>query len=383
MEPHTDEAYLKNEFNELFLQNKEKPFHAGILYINCKKDLSDGAVPSISRQLTCLSEIVTGVLTAYPDSVIIENKGFFLTVFLFTDDCQLPETRWKELCQSIRDALSLYAVGSFHIGASCLITSADDLTKLKYQADQAILAASFHTESILVLYDTIGELHLCSELNRSHLGMLKKIYISDFSDKKEIRRICRILLGEIRRTNNLKLKKMFCNEFSSWYNRVAGMMNLEETGVMWRFLDFQTLLNAFDHKELENDIEQFIEHLSALKEENQSTGNSFIDDALAYIHMNYASSISLGDAAGHVHLSKNYFSTLFSEVLGVSFVDYLTNYRIRKAADILWMTDYRINETAGLVGFTSERYFSQTFKNVLGISPSEYRNMLKNETEPE
>ena len=78
-----------------------------------------------------------------------------------------------------------------------------------------------------------------------------------------------------------------------------------------------------------------------------------------------------------MHLSKNYVSALFSEVTGMSLVEYLTRLRIRVAVELMNAGGMQVQEVARLSGFQSERYFSQTFKNLLGVSPSMYCRIIK------
>ena len=78
-----------------------------------------------------------------------------------------------------------------------------------------------------------------------------------------------------------------------------------------------------------------------------------------------------------INLSKNYVSTLFNNIMQESFAEYLAKVRIEKAKGILRLTDYRISEVSDLVGFSSEKYFSVTFKNIVGITPKEYRQLEK------
>lgn len=103
-----------------------------------------------------------------------------------------------------------------------------------------------------------------------------------------------------------------------------------------------------------------------------------INEAREYIDENYAQDISLDDAAATVFLSPVYFSRLFKEVTGKSFIKYLTAVRIGKAIELLDTTHYRANEIGMMVGYKTISYFSKIFKKQTGYTPSEYRHANEN-----
>lgn len=371
----TEETYIEKEFCKIFLKNSSNEFRSAMFHITCKRYGKDGKRKHTALQLGKFSQIVSGVVAAYPHSIISENKGVSLTVFFFDEGNYMQDTRFRELIRSVKNALTLYTAEEIHIGVSKLIDCTQDLKDLKFQADRAVMGASFFSENKVVFFKDMDELELNQTLRKRHIGMLKKIYMSELNCLEDIKNICRMILDDIEREQNIGLKWMFCNEFASWYNRITGMMHLNEKLHIREYLDSQLLLNAFDLSELSGYVTKYIQKIEQLKQEDQRTGNSVIDEALYYIKINYASPISLSDVSDYVHLSKNYFSSLFSESAGMTFVDYLTNFRIQKAAEILCVTDYQIQDVAELTGFSSERYFSQTFKSVMGISPSDYRSL--------
>ena len=100
-----------------------------------------------------------------------------------------------------------------------------------------------------------------------------------------------------------------------------------------------------------------------------------VDDALRYIHDNYChDDISLNTAARAINVSSNYLSTIFSQKVGDSFIEYLTKKRMQRAKQLLRETDKRSGEIALAVGYKDPRYFSYVFKRTQGCTPSEYRN---------
>jgi two-component system response regulator YesN len=97
--------------------------------------------------------------------------------------------------------------------------------------------------------------------------------------------------------------------------------------------------------------------------------------AKQYIAEHYREQIKLEDVARQVHLNPVYFSTIFKKETGMNFSDYLINYRLDVAKDLLKTTGLSMAEIAGAVGYLDTKYFSKLFTKVVGIKPSEYRKL--------
>lgn len=93
----------------------------------------------------------------------------------------------------------------------------------------------------------------------------------------------------------------------------------------------------------------------------------------AYICEYYANAIRLGDLAGLMGFSEGHFARTFRREFGCSFVQYLTEYRIRQSKKLLAETHIPIEQLAGMVGISSYSYFCTCFKQVCGISPGRFR----------
>ncbi len=98
-----------------------------------------------------------------------------------------------------------------------------------------------------------------------------------------------------------------------------------------------------------------------------------VRDILLFIQEHYAEDITLDQIARTVELSRTYVSGLFKKELGVNLTNYITNYRIEKAKELLRETNLKSYEIAEKVGFFDESYFSRSFKKVTGLSPNAYK----------
>ena len=80
--------------------------------------------------------------------------------------------------------------------------------------------------------------------------------------------------------------------------------------------------------------------------------------------------LSLQTVADQVGISRNYFSRIFKEVMGVNFIDYVTRLRVEKARSLYINTDMKIYEIAELVGYSDWHYLYSVYKKQLGHSMS-------------
>lgn len=100
----------------------------------------------------------------------------------------------------------------------------------------------------------------------------------------------------------------------------------------------------------------------------------YIKEALAYIEQNFQNDITVEGIAASCGLNRSYFGRIFKETLGKSPQEFLMNYRMVKAAELLKLTRLSIGDIANAVGYPNQLHFSRAFKNVYGISPREWRN---------
>ncbi|WP_141500010.1 response regulator transcription factor [Paenibacillus luteus] len=83
--------------------------------------------------------------------------------------------------------------------------------------------------------------------------------------------------------------------------------------------------------------------------------------------------ITAANIAKRVNMSRSYFSQCFKEIVGMNFSDYLRQVRIEKAKELLLYTNKTILWIAENVGYMDEKYFSRTFREQTDMLPSKYR----------
>lgn len=96
-------------------------------------------------------------------------------------------------------------------------------------------------------------------------------------------------------------------------------------------------------------------------------------DIIYYIYNNFKDEITLPTLSAHFGLSQNYLSTIIKASLGLTFMDFLQNIRLKYACTLLASTSMTVTEIAYASGFQSYRNFERFFHGHYRNSPSQYR----------
>lgn len=101
-----------------------------------------------------------------------------------------------------------------------------------------------------------------------------------------------------------------------------------------------------------------------------------LKSVIKVIHEDYKKDWSVEELAQIYGASRSGFAANFKSIIGVSPIDYLLNWRMVKASELLRDTDKLVSEVAFSVGYESETAFSTAFSRVVGISPSKFKKRL-------
>jgi two-component system response regulator YesN len=122
-----------------------------------------------------------------------------------------------------------------------------------------------------------------------------------------------------------------------------------------------------------------LEYAVYLSELRKSISRGILSVVEAEIKKNYADNISLKDLGDKYHINSSYLGQVFRKNYGMSFKNYLTNYRIKEAAKQILHTDKKINRIAEDVGYKDSDYFIRKFIEIMGCTPSKYRKTNRGE----
>ncbi|MFF2090853.1 response regulator [Paenibacillus sp. NPDC058174] len=121
---------------------------------------------------------------------------------------------------------------------------------------------------------------------------------------------------------------------------------------------------------------------SKIQDSSSSRGASIrqgalIEKAVEYCKMNYTTDINLQKIAEYLDVNKNHFCNIFKEQLQVTFWDYVTGLRIAHAKQLLQSSDELVANIAVQSGYINTSHFGRVFKEMVGVTPAEYRRKSK------
>lgn len=146
------------------------------------------------------------------------------------------------------------------------------------------------------------------------------------------------------------------------------------------------IISILDEMKKENDAEKlasFIRLLIILADDKEQlvAGHNHKIDAKecllnlirSYVICNFYKSITIDDIARYVNMNRTSFCRFFKHNMGMSFINYLNDYRISKACELLNKSELNISQVCYKSGFNDIPYFCRVFRRMVGLSPSKYR----------
>ncbi|WP_309273407.1 response regulator [Paenibacillus sp.] len=165
-------------------------------------------------------------------------------------------------------------------------------------------------------------------------------------------------------------------------------------GIKYKVRDY--ICKPIHYKELENTIRSIGEQIlhARLKDPFQQTVSrieenegdqaarknpqQLMAEAARYIADKLDTDLGIEELAGHLGISCSYFSLLFKNHLGMTFVEYVTSKRIEAAKYLLVHSEKSITQIGSGIGYHERRYFTKVFQRYTGMTPSEFRDQAKN-----
>lgn len=109
----------------------------------------------------------------------------------------------------------------------------------------------------------------------------------------------------------------------------------------------------------------------------QRVEDDLLNRIIAYMKDNVDNNIMIGDLCNEFAVGRTQLKTLFKDKLGTSAMQYFRYLKMERAKDLIREGKYNFTEIAQLLNFSSVNYFSQSFKRIVGMNPSQYADSVK------
>ncbi|OBZ19273.1 DNA-binding response regulator [Bacillus sp. FJAT-27264] len=140
---------------------------------------------------------------------------------------------------------------------------------------------------------------------------------------------------------------------------------------VWELLEQYDTLQA-----LRVQTEAFLHEIAADFRKLSETPSQIVSEAEKILHRDYAESLTLQSVASAVHVTPVWLSKLFKKELHKTFLEYLTEIRVKKAKEMLYDVKFKIYQISYQVGYKDPVHFSKLFKKQVGCTPKEFRRQL-------
>jgi two-component system response regulator YesN len=277
----------------------------------------------------------------------------------------------------VQDLQTLMAEEELKEWAVGIGTIVDDIKDVQQSADWAI--------NVLHNWNLYQDKHLFTALETKE-QWIDKVILDQVKRKKYQKYLRQLQLDELEQFLMEEMQKYILAQSPYDTQRLIQEI-LQLTEEIWSTQMEQKPLEELLSKELfsylfhyDKKVKAFLRLLVELgdfrKEQRQSKCNLQINKALEYIHHHYNEAITMERVALEVDFSPNYFSNLFREEMGINYLDYVTEYRLKKSKELLEKSDLTLEEIAGEIGYKDVKYYSQLFKKYYEMTPGKYRKSV-------
>ncbi|MCL1863746.1 MAG: AraC family transcriptional regulator [Defluviitaleaceae bacterium] len=178
--------------------------------------------------------------------------------------------------------------------------------------------------------------------------------------------------------NGLRVKEAMLQAGLTYNSPIYTSNNSQEHELMYKELDFIVNNATRPPMELVGHLYGFLSALvqsSSMRNlaDNDSLQDVYVQKALDYIEQFYHRNLTIQEIADYCAVHRSYLHRIFINCLNTSPQQFLINFRMRKACELLITTDLPVNEISEMVGYTNALNFSRIFKQEMNKSPREWK----------
>jgi len=347
---------------------------------------SEGEMGGYSEEQVRVTDAIEHMMEKFPDILMVELglEGWAFVVKEVEEDRELSQVL-QEFLNSLQEIILSFDGVEYFGGVGKAVSRLSELNRCFEEANRAFAYRYLRKRNQIIFSGAEDEETQSEneELTISSLNMEKldrKIVDSFLKTglKSQIRHFVDDYFQSLGEKN---IQSLLFRQYVTMDVYFASISMVEHLGYESRELvercgDFQTMTAVFSTVERTKEyLETVLETVLDLRETvSRKKYSSLLKSAKNYIEHNYDNEeISLNMVAASVNLSPNHFSTIFSQEMGQTFIEYLTYVRMEKAKELLRSSSMKTAEIAYAVGYKDPHYFSYLFKKTQECTPREFK----------
>jgi|GEM_PF-837765 len=349
----------------------------GTLEVINKKEISESMWSSDYSLLHfALFNICKEVIADYPQHyLLMGDHGKIIVCFMFGEKEKACAKAYKILDEMLISIRHIYQmdviagmgecyqeIGHFHYSFQ------DALTALEYSviegANQIIVKSDVEKKSMKGYRQSnefLEQVELALRVNnRENLHKYIRLYFDALKFNK---------------VDISELKSLILTLITRIHMTVNQLIVDKKEAILLDFSLIEKLMNMEELEGIQEGIIQKCDELMVVLERNREDDKmALVTQALRYIEKNYDDScLDLGSISEKLHVSSSYFARIFKQHSYQTFLEYLTEFRMKKAKELLKNTTMKVFEISAEIGYDDPHYFSYNFRKNIGMTPSQYR----------
>ena len=326
-----------------------------------------------SSELQYIYQRLRSELSSSHIHILFTEKRLFHLVYCIYSDSPISNQSIEDFCQHLHRA---YAdKGEYYIATGGMVEGIANAYH-SYEEAVILLQHSFFFKPCTVMKPNMS----CTDSTAHLLDVLSHFQPAlDTRDKEKVLAVLDELYNCCIDSTVLlpnQIKTYYFNLFTELFsqrekNQLITDLSIENNENIMDIMD-----SCFSYISLHNllvdKVEAFFNDIDSNVSENKT-----IYLIKNYIASHYGNaSLSVKDISDYAHLSVSYLCTFFKSETGTTLNQYITEYRMDKAKQLLIDPRNKITEISDKVGYNDGNYFSKSFKKMVGLSPSEYREKV-------
>ncbi len=276
----------------------------------------------------------------------------------------------KDTLRNLKDDLSSITNEKIYISRGKYVDSIDNLN-CSYQSAKDIHEYKLVYPNISWIREYKEKSYNLENIDYIDFDNLKKLLLN--KDNKESLNYIESIFSKLKKDENLTVKQIKTKSIEVFLN----VYNYFNDSKIIKGLDLylEKVINSVNLDQIQLELNNMIKHRQSKLEETDDSISPIILKLLRNIEENYSKDLNLKEISETYNINSIYLGQLFQKETGILFSDYLNNFRVNKAKNLLVETSLKAAEIGELVGYANKNYFYRKFKDIVGITPSEWRKI--------